>query len=143
VNNMNGLTEQEKNIFILAMAEVARTSRTMQWDYHGIESVACDTTDEVFESPRVKNNELVVITNISGGTSDVNTSSVYFEVYDGVTAKPIYRASQATDLVYVNWAGQVILYEGQSLRAHVLATTAAGDTCEVYATGYKIAAGEP
>ena len=140
---MNGLTEQEKNIFILAMAEVARTSRTQQWDWHTSKSASNSTTRENFLSNAVKNNELVVITNISAGTSDVNTSSVYFEVYDGVTAKPIHRASQATDLVYVGWQGQVILYEGQKLRVGILATTAAGDTLEVYATGYKIAAGEP
>jgi len=140
---MNNFTEQEKNVMVLAAAEQARVSRTMQWDWHTVKNAGSSTSDQTFESNRVKNNELVIITNIVAGTDNVNTSVVYMAVYDGVTEKPIHREAQGTDSVYVGWQGQVILYEGQSLKVHITNTTGATDKLEVYATGYKIAAGEP
>ena len=135
---MSEFTKEQIALWQLAMSEIARTARTQLYEYYTLKDSGNSTSNEVFTDKVIRQDHLVILTNVCAGTDDVNSSYVEFGVWNGVTFKPFYVASQATDSVLVSWQGQVILREGEALRVKIRNTTGATDTLTVFATGYEL-----
>jgi len=136
---MGDWTELERNLIVMAAAETARIARTDYYSFDETRITGNSTTgNNDFDDVRVPHGEVIILTNICAGTSDVDTTRVDFGAWDGFTFKKFYSASQGTDSVLISWQGQIILMEGQALRVRIYKTAATTDPLEVFAQGYRL-----
>lgn len=135
---MESFNAADAAAIVLAATVIAKTGLTQVWEYNEILATGNDTTQALFDSDKIKENLIVVLTNVCAGSSDVSSTRVDMGIWNGVTFKPFYVASQATDNILISWQGQIILKEGDQLRVRINGTTASTDTLQVLANGYSM-----
>ena len=117
--------------------ETIRINRWEMHDEHEQKVAGLDTTTQNLDTKKLKGSYIYIINNITGVEDGTKPTAIRIGFVRGSHFHRLTIQTPAANNDSVEYIGQVILREGDRIRAQFWGATAA-DTIHLYANGYKI-----
>lgn len=120
-----------------ANLETIRINRWEMHDEHEQKVAGLDTTTQNLDTKKLRGSYIYIINNITGVEEGTKPTTIRLGFVRGSHFNRLTIQTPANNNDSVEYVGQVILREGDRVRAQFKGATAA-DTIHLYANGYKI-----
>lgn len=129
--------KRQEAVRYAAHLETIRINRWRKYDAYNVKTGSLDTTTQNIDSEPVEHGWIHVITNIVGLETGTKATTVALGYVNAGKFHIMHKETPATNNDSAEYVGQIILTEGDIIRAEFKGATE-GDTAELFANGYKI-----